>query len=215
MKAVIFDMDGVVVDSERHWGAIEEAEIFAEAVGPDRLSASEIAGMNVSDVYAYLDEKFGTKVTESAFVDLYDEAAEEVYTRRAALMDGFEAVVEDARRRGQAVALASSSPRRWIDLALERHDLHDAFALVVSAEDIDGASKPAPDIYRHTADLLGVEPDECIAVEDSKHGVDAAKGAGTYCIGYRTAANRNQDLSRADVIVEGPGELADQLERRA
>ena len=215
MKAVIFDMDGVVVDSERYWATVEEDHIFEEAVGADRLSAAEIAGMNVEDVYDYLDEQYGTTVSERAFVDLYDEAAETVYTERAALMDGFEGIVDDIRRRGQRVALASSSPRRWIDLVRDRFALADAFDVVVSAEDIEGQSKPAPAIYRHTADLLDVEPDECIAVEDSKHGVDAAKEAGMYCVGFRTAANRDQDLSRADVIVETPRELADVLKRRA
>lgn len=212
MKAVIFDMDGVVVDSERHWATVEEKRIFEEAVGSNRLSAAETAGMNVADVYDHLDDEYGTTVTEAEFVDLYDAAAGEIYVERATLMDSFGSVVEDVQRRGQRIALTSSSPHRWIDLVIERHDLHDAFDVVVSADDVDAPSKPDPAVYRHTADRLGVEPDECIAVEDSKHGVDAAKEAGMYCIGYRTGG---QDLSRADVIVETVTELADVLKRRA
>lgn len=214
MNAVIFDMDGVIVDSERYWQRIEERHILAEAVEAGALSASEITGMSVGDVYDYLDDRFETRVTREEFADLYDEGATELYTERVTLMDGFDRVLDSIRARGLKLALASSSPHRWIEMVTERFDLADAFDVVVSAEDIDAESKPAPDIYRHTADLLGVAPDRCIAVEDSTHGVSAAKEAGMYCIGYRGAGG-GQDLSRADVIVENAAELRRQIERRS
>jgi HAD superfamily hydrolase (TIGR01509 family) len=211
VNAVIFDMDGVIVDSERHWGDLEEGYIFLEAVDSDAVTAAEIAGMNVNDVYDYLDEKYGTVVNRQRFLGLYDEAAEELYTEKAELLPGFAALVEELRERDLEVAVASSSPPHWIQMVLDEHELEQSFDEIVSAEHIDGHSKPDPDIYLHTASLLGVEPEECVAIEDSSHGVQAAKAAGMRCIGYRTPANRNQDLSRSDVVIEGPERLVEEF----
>lgn len=210
MTAVIFDMDGVVVDSERHWAALEAAQILPTAVDSDAVTPDEIAGLNVTDLYAYLDDEYGTTVSQAAFRELYDEAATELYTERATLLDGLESLLETLAAREVSLALASSSPRDWIELVFDRFDLHDAFRAVVSAEDIDARSKPDPTIYEHTADLLSVHPRDCVAVEDSDHGVEAAVSAGMTAIGYRPAWN-DQSLSAADTVVTDSNELLREL----
>lgn len=211
MNAVLFDMDGVVVDSEHYWPELEEGEIFPEVVGPDRLSAAEITGMNVEDQYEYLAERFELEVAKDEFLGLYDDAARDLYTDKVTLMAEFESLLTSIRLATDHVALVSSSPERWIELVLDRFELHDAFDEVVSADHISTQSKPSPDIYLHTASLLNVEPTECVAVEDSVHGIRAATDAGMYCLGYRTAANEGHDLSAADCVVEGANELRTEL----
>ena len=212
MDAICFDMDGVIVDSERHWVPIENERILPAVIESGQPTASEITGMNVSDLYGYLDAKYGTTMDEAAFRSHYDDVAEELYTERAALMDGFEGLRADLRDRDAALALVSSSPHRWIDFVLDRFDLRGAFDAVVSADDIDGASKPEPEIYEHGAARLDVPAARCVAVEDSAHGVEAAVAAGMYVLGYRTDANDSQDLSGADAVVAGPEELRERLE---
>lgn len=115
----------------------------------------------------------------------------------------------------RAVALVSSSPHDWISRMLDRFDLRESFDEVISAEEIDGASKPDPGVYEYAAEQLGVEPDECIAVEDSENGVESAKAAGMRVVGFRNQSDAALDLSEADVVVESPGELREMpIERR-
>ena len=199
-------MDGVVVDSERYWDEIKP-EILDAALVSAEVSPDEVTGMNVLDQYDHLSERFEVRVSREEYFDLYDEHAETVYTERSELMDGFRDLLDALDDRGAAVALVSSSFPHWIEMVLERFDLGDAFDEVVSAEDLDAASKPEPDIFLHAADRLGIDPERCVVVEDSEHGVEAARNAGMRCVGYRTDVNGGQDLSRADEVVEGPGEL--------
>jgi len=200
-------MDGVVVDSEDYWVDREEEQIFP-AVVDGEVSVEETTGMNYREIYGYLGREYGTTVDEAEFVAIYDEAAEEIYGERVALMDGFRDLVADLREEGTGVALVSSSPHHWIDVVLDRFDL--SFDAVVSAEDLDAPGKPEPGIYEHAADVLGHPPAECAAVEDSEHGVAAATSAGAYCIGYRNGA-KELDLSAADAVVADAEGLREEL----
>lgn len=206
MVAVIFDMDGVIVDSERYWDA-EQARILEETVESEQVTPDDLTGMNVMDQYVYLDDQYPINVGKNEYFQLYDEKAEAVYQEKSSLMDSFKELIGFLHEDGVPVAIASSSFRSWIQMVLDRFDLEDAFDAVVSAEDIDGQSKPSPDIYLYTAERIGADPAECVVIEDSKHGVEAAKNAGMRCIGFRTDINEGQDLSGADVIVNGPDEL--------
>ncbi|WP_049902210.1 HAD family hydrolase [Halococcus agarilyticus] len=204
-EAVLFDMDGVIVDSERYWAEIEEERIFPAAGVPD-LQAAEITGMNYREVYDYLDDEYGVTVDREEFLGIYEAAAREVYTERAALMDGFRDLCGTLRDRGTRLAIVSSSPPEWIDLVCDRFEL-TGFDATVSAEDIDGPGKPEPDVYRHAANELALDPTDCVAVEDSTHGVASATAVGMTCIGYRGANAKELDLAAADSVVDGPQEL--------
>ncbi|WP_192498344.1 HAD family hydrolase [Halorussus halophilus] len=209
-KAVLFDMDGVIVDSERHWVPTEEEEIFPDVVA-DGTPTDETTGMNFREIYDYLDANYETTVEKDAFVERYEEAARDIYGEKVELMTGFEDLVADLRAEGVQIALVSSSPPDWIERMLDRFDLHDAFDEVISAEHIAGDGKPAPDIYEHAAVEVGVEPEECVAVEDSENGIAAAKAAGMACIGYRNKSEEVLDLSEADAVVDSPDALRDEL----
>lgn len=187
----------VVVDSERYWVARATEHILPRAVEEDVL-IEEVTGLNVRDLSDHLDATYETLVDEDEFVTIYDEAAREVCRESVALLPGFEALVADisarsarrnrrrAARTATPVALVSS-PVRWVELVLDRFDLADVFDVVVSAEHVE-SGKPAPDVYLRAAERLGVEPTERVAVEDSAHGIRAARRAGMTCVGLAGAA---------------------------
>ena len=211
MDAVLFDMDGVLVDSERFWHAFEDDWVFAEATEgtPER---DEITGRNYREIYDYLTEEYGTTVSKEEFIARYDEhAMEVVYGDGVTLMDGAEQLFEDLRGECK-VAIVSSAPQAWISVVRERFDL-DPLDLVLSADDIDDPGKPEPYIYEHAAAELGFTPEDCVVVEDSYNGVLAASRAGTYVLAYRTPENQDVDHSAADEVVEGPEELRAALSR--
>ncbi|MFC6835406.1 HAD family hydrolase [Halomarina ordinaria] len=182
MDAVFFDMDGVVVDSERYWVPAERDRIFPATV-EESVDPHDVTGLNVQDLYDHLDEEYTVLVDREAFVARYDETATEVYTERAALMEGFDEAVAAAREHDAAVGLVSSSPRRWIRLVLDRFDLADTFDAVASAEDVE-RGKPDPAVYLRAADDLDVDPTRSVAVEDSANGARAARAAGMAVVGF-------------------------------
>ena len=211
-RAVLFDMDGVIVDSEDFWHAFEREELFDRALADVHPDLDEVTGMNYREIYDYLDEGYETTVEKDEFVGLYDERAREIYGESVELMDEFADLCDALRADGLRVGVVSSAPREWIEIVLDRFDLGE-FDLVMSVEEIDGDGKPEPAVYEAAAADLTLEPGECAVVEDSENGAAAADRAGAHVIGYRVEHNAETDLSRADVIVEGADELREELER--
>jgi len=201
-------MDGVLVDSEEHWHDFER-KFLDEVVAGDTPSLDAIMGMPYREIYDHLDETKDLLIGRAAFLDGYDDAAETIYGERVSLLDGFPDLRDELRARDVPVAIVSSSPRDWIETVTDRFglDLDGAW----SADDVDAPGKPEPHVYEHAAAELGVSPSGCVVVEDSQNGVLAGARAGATVIGYRAAHNRRQDLSAADVVVEGPGTLRDEV----
>ncbi|AGB30155.1 HAD-superfamily hydrolase [Natrinema pellirubrum DSM 15624] len=207
MNAVLFDMDGVLVDSEDYWVEFERAEIFPATVPDAEVDLAETSGMNFRDIYDYLEAEYGTAISRKEFVERFDAAAEEIYTERVALLDGLYDLLAELDDCGVDTALVSSSPHDWIDMVLERFDLEGAFDRVISADDIDAASKPEPDVFEYAAAELGVPAVECVVIEDSENGIEAGDRAGATVVAYRIAAHGDIDRSRADVVVDSSAEL--------
>ncbi|SEW28243.1 HAD family hydrolase [Natrinema salifodinae] len=211
MTAVLFDMDGVVVNSEDYWVDFQREEILPAVVPDEDVDVAEVSGMNFRDIYDYLDEEYGAAISREEFVQQFNEAAEELYTERVEALDGLHDLLAMLDERGVPSALVSSSPHDWIGMALERFDLADEFDYVISADDIDAASKPAPDVFEYAAAEVGVPAAECVVVEDSENGIEAADRAGTTVVAYRIAAHGDIDRSAADEIVDSPGELRERV----
>jgi len=196
-------MDGVIIDSELHW---KKAELtFFGKLLPHwtKEDQQKIIGINVNDTYRLLANKYGLTITHKEFLRRVNGIALEVYRNKARLLDGFLAVIKELKDQKIPTALASSSLIEWIDIVLERFQLKPFFDEVVSAEDISAPGKPAPDIYLHTAKKLQVPPEQCVVIEDSKHGVTSANAANMTVIGFRNGFNEAQDLSKADHIIHG------------
>ena len=207
MTAVLFDMDGVVVNSEDFWVDFQREEILPAAVPDTNVAVAETSGMNFREIYDHLEAEYGTAITREEFIQRFNAAAEGIYTEHASLLDGLPELLAELDARGVPTALVSSSPHDWIGMVLERFALEDSFDRVVSADDIDAASKPEPDVFEYAADELGVPASDCVAVEDSANGIEAAARADMTVVAYRIDAHGDIDRSGADVIVDSPAAL--------
>jgi len=208
-RAVFFDMDGVIVDSERYWRTEQPEHIFPATLTGEHPDLDETTGMNYREIYDHLDEHYETKISKEEYIDIFDATAREIYSERVSLLDGFQDLVGDLQATGLPVAIVTSAPPSWHEIVTERFDI--SVDETLSAEDIDGDGKPAPDIYEYAAEVVGREPADCLVIEDSKNGVEAGKNAGMTVIAYRSGPNDDTDLSAADVVVESAEELRTEI----
>ncbi len=201
MNALIFDMDGVIVDSEVYWKTTEGFFLQSLRPGWSANDQDKIIGLGVLDVYTLLANTYHLRKSKDEFLEIYQEMANEIYGQKVSLIEGFTELLTALTNHHIPVALASSSPISWINIMLERFNLRNSFQVVVSADELTGQGKPLPAIYLLTAARLGVHPNRCIAIEDSHNGVLSAKNAEIFCVGFRNGFNDEQDLSRADMII--------------
>ena len=204
-EAVIFDLDGVIVDSEPlHHRAIRETfaphgiRIFDEELQaymgvPSRIVIQDLAELHDLDVGI------------SALSEEHKSHLRTLYAESIPISGALE-LLEAVNASDLKLGLASSTDRDLIEVVLERLALNGFFNAVVSGEEVEHP-KPMPDIYLEAARRLECEPRGCTAVEDSQAGVQSAKGAGMRCIGFRSPHSLGQDIGQADVIVEDLWEL--------
>lgn len=182
MTAIIFDMDGLLVDSEPLWvrGEIEVFRGIGVVLSEEDCALTK--GLRTDDIIAYWHEHRGWSSCSREDVEqrLIARVAELLRTDGRAL-PGVASAIAAARASTSLIALASSSPRALIDAVLDRLDLHGVFGVVQSAE-TEPYGKPHPGIFLTTAKALGVAPTDCIVLEDSLIGVLAAKSARMTCI---------------------------------
>jgi HAD superfamily hydrolase (TIGR01509 family) len=204
ISGVIFDFDGVVVDSERHWADIENAYLREHLPAWKDQYYKNLIGKSLPEVHEYLKCNCGFTLSAGQYFEDYESMAIPLYRERAKLLPDLSRLLEYLQGHSLLLAIASSSKRSWIDLALEANGLGGQFDVIVSAHDKGiQKGKPAPDVYIAAAKLLGCIPAELIAVEDSRSGILSAKAAGLICVGLRNGFNDDQDLSSADYIADG------------
>jgi len=203
LTAVVFDLDGVLVDSEPiHFRA---ANRVLRRYGSS-ISEAEYRGfIGLGETATWEAWRTPSRIPNSveALVAAHTQARlEEIATG----VDAIDAAVQLARQlhaSGMQLAIASSSTRQVIDALLLALDLDGVFRVRISGEDSDvRASKPAPDVYLAAAAQLGVAPSACLAIEDSGPGVVSAKRAGMTCVAVPNRWTADQDFSEADVVLE-------------
>lgn len=208
MNALIFDMDGVVVDSVGYWNAIRE-RIIQSQLGLNDVNVNELVGMNASDEYDYLAERNNLNQSKDSYISLIEDHEREVYQKYVSVFPEIETILKAADKNGVHLGMVSSSHRQRIEMVFDRFDLTSYFNVVVGGDDLDGPSKPDPAIYEYAISQLQLDAGECVTVEDSEHGVTAAKRAGIYCIGY--AIHPGQPLDGADEIYQSDEDLRERL----
>jgi mannitol-1-/sugar-/sorbitol-6-/2-deoxyglucose-6-phosphatase len=182
VTAVIFDMDGLLVDSEPLWVRAEIEVFGGVGVVLSEADCAQTKGLRTDDVVAHWHGHRGWTAPSREDVErrLIARVAELLRSEGRA-QPGAASAIAAARELTSEIALASSSPRVLIDAALDRLDLRDVFGIVQSAQS-EPHGKPHPSIFLTTAKMLGVPPTECIVLEDSLAGVLAAKSARMTCI---------------------------------
>ncbi len=204
LRAILYDHDGTLVDSEtthcrlwldvmqRHGVAFTAQHYQAHYAGvPNAASAVDMV------------QRFGLSMRPEDLA-AEKEAATRDYLLHASfeLMPGARASIAFFLQAGLRLAVVTGARRYGVDASLRGHGLGDRFASVVSADDVRH-SKPAPDCYLLALQQLGLQPDECVAIEDTAHGVAAARGAGLCCVAVPTAMSAHQDFSAASVLLQG------------
>jgi HAD superfamily hydrolase (TIGR01509 family) len=175
IEAVVFDLDGVLIDSERVWDEARQA-LAEERGGRWSENASrDMMGMSSPEWSHYMRDDIGIDEEPEEISAEVVRRLERIYRDELPLIEGAREAVERLAARWQ-LAMASSSNRELIDLVLELSGLDRLFATTVSSEEVP-RGKPAPDVYREAARRLGVAPQRCAAVEDSEKGILSAKAA--------------------------------------
>lgn len=203
MKAVIFDMDGVIVNSESEWKSLEALYFRELAPAWTKEHDERAVGLGVEDLHRFLINEFEVTVSKNEFLHHCDITAKKVYEQRVDCAEGFLDLARELKHGGIKTAIASSSPAHWIKMVVDRFALSPLLDEIVSADDVGGRTKPLPDIYLEAAARLKVPTIECLAIEDSSIGLLAAKRAGMRTAAYRNGTNDGQDLSLADFELGG------------
>jgi HAD superfamily hydrolase (TIGR01509 family) len=205
ITAVIFDLDGVLVDSEAVWDDVRR-EFTEENGGRWHENAQrEMMGMSSVEWSTYVRDRLGVAMEPKQISAAVADRVEDVYRERLPLLPG---AVESVKALSAEwlLGLASSSNRHVIDLVLELAGMADAFEATVSSEEV-GAGKPAPDVYLEDAKRLGVSASVCAAIEDSTNGIRSARAAGMSVI-----AVPNRDFPPDPVALDLADLVLDSLE---
>ena len=203
IKAVIFDLDGVIVDSEPLNDMHFPAYLKKMGVTITQDFLDRFRGTSSKTQWTYLKKEFNLK---PPLETLMANSSKDYFSFLLAIPDlksmpGLTEFIEQLRQLALQLAVGSSASKKRIDMILDRLKIGKHFSVIVSGHDVSEA-KPEPDIFLLAAKRMNVHPSSCIVIEDAMNGVIAAKRAGMKCIGYAGAANNKQDLSGADLIID-------------
>ena len=211
-KTLLFDMDGVLVDSEpQHYRAWEK--VF------NRLGFSipwdiykGCIGSTLGTMFSFVEKNTGHKLdhTEELLAE-YKENLQKILSEEGVReIPAVKRLLPRFREKGYRMAVASSSPMKEIRNTLDMAGIEDCFELLFTGESVSHP-KPAPDTFLGCAAALGEKPENCIVIEDSHNGTLAGRAAGMYCIGIQNPGSGDQDLSAAEVIIQTFDELEELL----
>jgi HAD superfamily hydrolase (TIGR01509 family) len=206
IKAVIFDMDGVMIDSEPLWERTERLLLARRNIDYSPEYRDLIVGLNQKDSGSLLRDTFSLDESVDEIISERIDILTGIYKKELEVVPSLTPLLNELRLSEYLLAVASSSPLSVINFVLDMFSLHQYFDAVVSGECTENG-KPHPDIYLHTAERLGVEPSECVAIEDSINGVRSATSAGMYCIAIPDKRLSRGEFARADLIVESMDDL--------
>jgi HAD superfamily hydrolase (TIGR01509 family) len=205
-EAVVFDMDGLLIDSEQVWDDVRENLAKERGGRYDETSQRDMMGMSSTEWSSYMHDRVGLAESPEEINRIVVEQMLQRYEAGPPWIPG----AIDAVRRiagSYTLGLASSSNRELIDAVLEAGGIADLFAATVSSEEV-ARGKPAPDVYLEAARRLGADPARCVAIEDSHSGIRSAKAAGMTCIAIPNAHFPPGDAAaEADVLLDRLDEL--------
>jgi HAD superfamily hydrolase (TIGR01509 family) len=208
LRAVIFDMDGVIIDSQPYHFAVEEKIFRKKGIAVSIEESHSFVGMAGDRMWSQVKNKFGLKESIRELMAFDNRIRVNYFAslENVRPMPGIIELLEELRRNTIKIALASSSSVEVVNVFMSKLGIGHYFQHIISGDFVE-KGKPAPDIFIHTAQALQESAADCVVIEDSANGVKAAKLAGMKCIGFKNANSGDQDLSLADTVIDDFGKL--------
>ncbi|MFK7780810.1 HAD family hydrolase [Psychroserpens sp.] len=202
-KAVLFDMDGVIVDTEPlHHNAYYQMFNDVNIDVSEQLYAS-FTGQSTISICEQLVSYFNLPLSPHTLVGIKRDRFKYLFEndKSLSLIDGVLELIKDYYSNEMSLVLASSASMDNINRIFKRFDLDQYFKAKISGADLE-ASKPHPEIFIKAAELSEHHANDCFVIEDSTNGIKAAKAAGIFCVGYKSPHSEGQNYSEADLIIE-------------
>lgn len=202
MKAVIFDMDGVLLNSEPYYYEYLHQRFDELGLSVSDEEYAGFVGLPTNKVWSYLEKVNGVDL---GIENLLKQEAKQINNLFIAAdlepIKGVTELLDTISKLGVPMCVASTSAKVTIQIIIEKLGFNDYFKFLISGTEVANG-KPHPDIFLKAAELHKVSPENCLVIEDSQNGVSGAKKAGMTCIGFRNPGSGKQDLSEADMVVE-------------
>lgn len=201
-QCVIFDMDGVIIDSEPIHQGCERKMFSLLGINVSDEEHNTLVGATDETMWSTLGKLHHLPISINEAIQLKKSLYLEYLKRENNIkpLPYLNELIADLNEHGFRLAVASSSPHEQIDYILKQFEIKRYFHAIISGEDVE-AGKPHPEIFLKTANVIGVSSGSCVVIEDSHNGVTAAKNAGMKCIGFINPNSGNQDLNKADLLV--------------
>lgn len=203
IKAIIFDMDGLLIDSMLHWIELDKEFFATQNKEFDPEYVRKLTGHSQQECMTIVKEYFDLSDKEVRELFLKKKKyVNDIYTVKTDIMPGVQCLVDKIKVSSFKQAIASGSPLHDITKVVNRFKWRDHFDELISADHVGEVGKPDPAIYVHTAECLQVDPKDCVVFEDAENGVKAAKDAGMSCIAVPDERWSFGNFDKADLIVD-------------
>ncbi|MEN8116122.1 MAG: HAD family phosphatase [Bacteroidota bacterium] len=206
--AIIFDMDGVLVDSEPFYVEVEQQNFRKLGLNVTHKEHITYQGTATDVMWYRVKDKHGLSQSVEELVKMTNSIVTPYFQNLELIesMPGVSELIRFLANKNIPIAVASSSTPEVIEIILNKTGLKKYFSIVVDSQ-MAGSSKPEPDIFLLAAKKLGIAPEKCLVIEDSTNGIKAAKQAGMSCVAYAGPGSEFQDQNRADWIIKDFSEL--------
>ena len=203
LKAVLFDMDGVIVDTEQLHKKAYFLMFDTYNIEVSNALYDSFTGQSTINVCKKLCDTFKLEDKPEALMHCKRKIFTDLFHSDPSLklIDGVLELIMDYYNNGLTLVLASSASMLTINNVFSRFELDQYFKAKISGADLK-ASKPHPEIFEKAAELSGFSRTECIVIEDSTNGIKAAKSAGVFCVGFNSYHSKNQNYNLADLVVD-------------
>lgn len=191
-KAIIFDLDGTLIDSMNVWSDIDKEFFKMHDLPFEEDYQKEIGHKGLKEIAAYTKTRYNLKESEDEIISIWLDMAKEAYAYKIPLKEGVKSFLEYLQSKNIKMGIATSNSLELTELVLKHHDIYKYFSKVVTVNELK-TNKGSPDIYLHISDSFGLVPSECIVFEDLLTGIKTAKKAGYKVVGVKEKASLDKE----------------------